>query len=209
MPDKLFKPTALYKVLGAHQESCHGGTGRWTRGKRRSVKGTLVPCSNGIHLCTGNDLLHWLKDTIWEVRASTEHIRDTNKTVVRWAYLVRKTPWNSQIARLFAADCAERVVHLNPDDPRVPAAILAARQYAFGLIGAAARDAARDAAWAAAGDAAGDAARAAAWAAAGDAARAAAWAAAGDAEKTWQTQRLFQYLNKQVNLVAIKKSLRQ
>ena len=97
-------------------------------------------------------------------------------------------------ARLFAADCAEHVLHhfeaMYPDDTRPRKAIDAARAYARGTISreemAAAQAAARDAVQAAARDAARDAARAAALAAAlvaaGDAARAvalvAAWVAA-------------------------------
>ena len=101
-------------------------------------------------------------------------------------------------ARHYACDCAQRVAHLNPD-PRVQAAIDAARRYADGM----ATDDELSAAW----DAAWDAARAAAWAdawadawAAARAARAAwdaawsaalaaagdAWAAAGGAERDWQ-----------------------
>ena len=118
-------------------------------------------------------------------------------------------PEHDKEVRLFAADCAEAVLHVfeseRPDDDRPRKAIEAARAYANGEISegelAAASDAARDArdaAWAAAGDAAWDvrvdrdAAWDAAWAvrAAGDAARDAArgarvaWAAraaAGDA----------------------------
>jgi hypothetical protein len=82
--------------------------------------------------------------------------------------------------RLFAADVAEHVLHLYerdyPQDGRPRAAIVAARRFARGEIGAAARDAA----WAAAGDAARTAAGDAAWTAAGDA----AWAAARDAART-------------------------
>ena len=81
--------------------------------------------------------------------------------------------------RLFAADCAELVLPIYekqyPDDDRPRKAIGAARNYANGIINAAARAAAwaaaRDAAWAAARAAARDAAWDAAWAAA----RAAAW----------------------------------
>ena len=110
--------------------------------------------------------------------------------------------------RLFAADCAERALYIferdYPNDKRPREAIQAARDFANGKIGAAAWDAAQDAAWAAgaaawaaARAAAGNAARAAAWDAAGaagnaawaaaGAARAAAWAAAGAAaEIKWQ-----------------------
>ena len=77
---------------------------------------------------------------------------------------------NPHICRLFAADCAERVLHLfeseRPDDDRPRKAIEVARNTnATDRERADAGDAARAAAWAAAGAAAGDAARAAAWAA--------------------------------------------
>ncbi len=124
--------------------------------------------------------------------------------------------------RLWLSDCAARVLHIyekteTSDTPRK--AIIAARLYARGEIGAAARDVAGDAAWAAARDAAraaawdvaGDAARDAAWAAARAAAGAAAWDAAGaaawdaagdaagaaawDAAEAWQFDRLILWLS--------------
>jgi hypothetical protein len=124
--------------------------------------------------------------------------------------------------RLFACDCAERVLPIfersQPGDSRPRHAIETARRFARGEATSEEKDAAGDAAWAAAWAAAGDAAGAAAWAAAGDAARAAAgaaawaaaraaaWAAARaaagdaagdaawDAERQWQTQRLRQII---------------
>lgn len=114
--------------------------------------------------------------------------------------------------RLFACDCAERVLYLyetqRPSDTRPTEAIAVARRFANGqatqgelaaanaaawAAGDAAGDAARaaaNAAASAAGDAAGAAANAAAWAAraaASAAARAAAWAA-GSAAWAWQRQ---------------------
>ena len=81
--------------------------------------------------------------------------------------------------RMWAADCAARVLHVyeaeHPADDRPRKAIEAARAYARGGIG----DAARDAAKAAARDAAGAAARAAAWA----------------AEESWQFDRLIEWLS--------------
>ena len=87
-----------------------------------------------------------------------------------------------RLARLFACECAEGVLHIYekqyPDEKRLREAIRVARAFAEGKATgdelAAARAAARDAAWAAAWAAA----RAAAWAAARDAAWVAAWAAA-------------------------------
>ena len=101
-------------------------------------------------------------------------------------WCLRLTP---KIARLFAADCAEHVIHLfqqqRPADTRPRHAIETARRYACGLATDAEQAAARAAAW--------DAARAAARAAAWDAARDAAWDAARDAETVWQRNRLSAY----------------
>jgi hypothetical protein len=107
-----------------------------------------------------------------------------------------EVPLRDRVARLFACDCAERVLPVFerecPGDVRPREAIAVARRYAAGAASeaemAAARDAAGAAAWAAARDAAWAAAwaaaRDAAWAAgaaARDAAGAAAWDAARDA----------------------------
>ena len=95
---------------------------------------------------------------------------------------------DDRLARHFQAWCAEQVLHLfeaeRPDDTRVRDQIAMLRNdEADAAARAAARDAAWDAARAAAWDAAWDAARAAAWDAAWDAARAAAWDAARDAAR--------------------------
>jgi hypothetical protein len=83
-----------------------------------------------------------------------------------------------KICRLFAADCAEHVLHIflkeRPTDSRPADAIKAIRAFARSQITDAARDAASAAAW--------------------NAASAAARAAARAAEQKWQTKRLIQYL---------------
>ena len=115
----------------------------------------------------------------------------------------------SRELRLFAADCAERVLPIfekrYPGDDRPRKAIEVARRFAEGEATQkemrAAREAAGDAAWAAreaAGDAAWDAAWAA-WASAWDAAKDAAWDAraawdAGDPELEWQENALIRHL---------------
>jgi hypothetical protein len=137
-----------------------------------------------------------------------------------WAFCAaNETEAANRIARLFAANCAEHVLPIfekhYPEDKRPRKAVEAARLYAVGAISAedlaAARAAARAAAWdagaaareaarAAAGAAAREAARAAAGAAAWDAgaaAGAAAWdagAAAGAAEEEWQKETLVKLL---------------
>ena len=98
--------------------------------------------------------------------------------------------------RLFACDCAERVLSIfekeYPDDNRPRKAIETARLFANGEATQkeldAAWDAASDAAWSSARSAAWDAAWSASW----DAARAGVWA--GDAEQKWQLDRLAMYL---------------
>jgi hypothetical protein len=151
-------------------------------------------------------------------------IHQADKSVAEQARLIRKVEtWNDKTLRLYAADCAERVLGLYekqyPKNDRPRKAIQAARDFANGLINKDAADAAADAANAAAytaanaayaakaaayaADAAADAANADAADAASDAAYAAnaAYAAAYAtgavayaAEKTWQIERLKHYL---------------
>ena len=220
-----------YKVLKANGDCCNGGTGKWYLPTKKKdgtwkpgkwmpkIEGKLEPCENGYHICRPQDLVRWLDEAIFEVEYKGIKVNDDDKCVVREARLVRKIEtWNEKSARLFAADCAEKVLPIyekeypNEDAPRK--AIQAARDYANGKITkeqlAVASDAARDAAWAAAWAAASAAAWAAAWAAASaaasaaarDAARAAASAAASaaawDAAWDWQTERLFKYLEEQL-----------
>jgi hypothetical protein len=144
-----------FKVLGSNQESHHGGTGKWRKGQWRSVKGELVPCSNGIHYCKPDHLVSWLGPTIWLFEDGTpdETVDHGDKLVTRKGRIIERVgTWNETTARLFAADCAEAVLHLIPGSHQEPfvAAINAARGFARGDIG----DKERDAAGAAAGAAA-------------------------------------------------------
>jgi hypothetical protein len=177
----------FYKVLGRDGRSFHGGNGVWYKNRWREVDGPLVPCRNGLHLCRAEHLLQWIGPTIWRAEYDGEMIELDDKVVARRARVTEKIEaWNERTSRLFAADCAERVLYLYeqeyPNDDRPRAAIQAARDFAEGRIDQAALDAARVAASAAERDAA--------WTAARAAARAAAW----DAERGWQTQRLLDYL---------------
>jgi len=170
------------------------------------VTGDLELCTNGYHLTDTEHLLDWLNATIYEAEPSEERIESDDKIVCRSVRLLRKMHWDDRVARLFACDCAERVLPIYekdyPKDKRPRQAIEVARRYAEGKASdselAAARDAARDAAWAAAGDAAHAAAWVAAWGAARDAAWVAAWGAARDKEHKWQVKRLMWYLEGKV-----------
>ena len=211
----------LYKVLNEDQTACMG-VGAWPPvGEWFEVKGKLIPCNNGIHLCRRDDLIHWIGPAIFTVEYDGEMIESDNKIVVRRARLLSKLEtWNERTARLLACDFAKHVLGLYegeyPDDNRPRNCIEITRKVANGDLPvadlAAARAAALDAGgvvWAAGNARAAVAAAGAGWAATRDArdaarnaagaarsAARAAVAAAEDArtEKKWQTETLFRYL---------------
>ena len=183
-----------YKVLKNDGSCANGGSGKWHLPKRGKpgewmpkIEGKLELCANGYHICQPQDLIHWLDEAIFEVEFDGEIVEDDDKCVVRKARLVRKVKtWNEKTARLFAADCAEHVLHIYekqyPDDYKPRKAIQAASDFANGLISKKELAAAWSAAW--------SAARSAAWSAAWSAAR----NAARSAERKWQTNKLMEYL---------------
>lgn len=219
-----------YKVLDRDGRSCHGGVAEWSLPTKNDdgtwtpgdwmppVEGYLKPCANGYHVVSIGQLLEWLGERIFEVEVGDEIVHDDDKSVVRTCRLTREcTGWNDLTARLFACDCAARVLHLYeaeyPDDDRPRKAIEVSRKYANGEATReelnTARDSALDAALAATlnaarvteWDTALNAASNAAWSAAeysaldiAWAARDAAWDYAWDDERQWQEQRLREIL---------------
>ena len=180
-----------------------------------ALEGEIIPCERGYHVCKTQDLIWWINARLFEVQCQGDQVRQEgheSKNVFRGpCRLVREIEcWNERTARLFACDCAERILPIyekaRPGDGRVRDCIATVRRYADGTAterelaaaGAAAGVATEAVAGAAAGAAAGvateAAAGAAAWAAAGAAARAAAGAAAGAAERKWQAERLISML---------------
>jgi hypothetical protein len=205
---------SAYKFLGPGRTPCHGGTGAWPEpGAWTPVLARLVPCVRGYHVCEPRQLIEWIGPELWRVEWRGESVDAGDKLVVAQARLVEQVAaWDERTARLFACDCAERVVHLTGPDERCVAVIDVARRFARGEATDGDRGVARDAAWDTAGAAARAAAGAAAWAAtpaaawdtasaaaaaaahATAAARAAAGAAARAAEWAWQTDRLLEML---------------
>jgi hypothetical protein len=177
----------LYKVLGASGRSIHGGKADWSL-PAEGGPGAWMPraakvkcCSRGYHLVELYALPMWLRAdcTIYEAEGRGTHATDgTGKTAFSQARLIRQRYLSAQDMRLFAADCAEHVLHMfeerYPSDDRPRKAIEAARAYARGEMADAA-----EAAYAAA-----DAAEAAA--AAADVTR--------QQERKWQGERLATYL---------------
>jgi hypothetical protein len=168
-----------YKVLAADGISPqHGGSGKWfiPKGKRMgkwmpAIKNIQL-CARGYHFVNIEQLPQWLGPTLYEIEVRGQIIHEADKSVAEQARLIRKVKtWNDKTLRLYAADCAERVLGLYekqyPKDDRPRKAIQATRDFANGLI---TKDAAHAAAYAAyAANAANAAAAAAAAAAARDA----------------------------------------
>jgi hypothetical protein len=190
----------------------NGRPGHWLP----QVRGDLVLCHRGYHATTLANWREWrsARCAIWEFAPPEGRLHvpreDDTKAVGdggRLASIVMS--WNARNLRLFAADCAEHVLHLferrHPDDTRPREAIAVARRFARGDAAAdelrvAYERAAEAAAAAYAAYAAEAAAEAEAEAEAAGAAHAAyaAGAAAGaaaEAERSWQDARLLAYLN--------------
>lgn len=150
-----------YKVLGADGSACHGGTGRWRKGRPRSVRAPLAYPLHGIYYCSRDQLIYWLGPRVWlfEDLTPDEAVNVGGETLTRRGRIVQRfDAWDDRSARLFAADCAESVLPRIPESDRDPfvVAISAARRYADGLIGSAALEAAwsvasSSMAWSAAG----------------------------------------------------------
>ena len=156
-----------YKVLAVDGVSPqHGGSGKWfiPKGKRMgkwmpAIK-DIQPCARGYHFVNIEQLPRWIGPTLYEIEVRGQVIHEEYKSVAEQARLIRKVEtWNNKTLRLYAADCAERVLGLYekqyPEDDRPCKAIQAARDFANGLI-------TKDAAYAAADAAAKAAAKAAA-----------------------------------------------
>lgn len=213
-----------YKWLWAGRVSPTMGV-QWPKpGVWLRAEGPLAVYQNGIHACREGDLIYYINEELWTIDLDPEMDEKNSQVASRAGCLLEQvTTWNDRTARLFAADCAERVLHLfeaaYPDDDRPRKAIETARAYANGLATAADLEAARSGATAASGVGEPDAAGIAAWTAASAAARtaeaspiaaaiqAAEWAAewAADSivrdtnqawliERQWQTARLLDYI---------------
>jgi len=210
-----------YHFLQADMTAGSGDEKPWEIGEERTIKDkkSIKLCEYGYHSSpTLWDCLNYASGPIAclvEISKpiGTDETKDQRKAVSASRKLIKAVNVEREL-RLFACDCAERVLHIyekNNSSKAPRKAIAVVRRFADGkatteelaaawdaaqAARAAARDAAqdaaraaRDAAWVAAQDAAWYAARAA-WDAARDAAlyaaRAAARAAAWDAEHKWQ-----------------------
>jgi len=118
------------------------------------VERDLEAYENGYEVYTPKQLLQYLGPMIWEVEVRGELLATSMVTMVREARIVAPTHWNERTARLFACDCATRVLKAerkagHEPDQRSRDAVKVARRYAEGKATEQELIAARVAAWAA------------------------------------------------------------
>ncbi len=182
----------LYKFLNEEGLSTFQDFG-WSlpKGKRPGkwmpkIKGELVECARGYHLCRPKDLMEWLAPSLYEVEFFGEMLEAESKVVVREARLVRRVDEWERIARLFGTDCSAKVLPIFeervPGDYRPRIAISVARMFVEGRATPDERSAAYSAAYSAAHSVA------------DSAAYSSAYSSAYSAARSWQTTRLLKYL---------------
>lgn len=192
----------LYQVLNMDGSAYHVGAsypsiprvGEWMPEITGDFRHDL---GRAYHLYPQSGLARWLGPTIWEAEASEPITAPDGRVFAQNFRLVRRCErWDEATARLFAADCAESVLHyyegMAPVAVRAKDAIAAARAIARGEIDPVAAEGEQVCAARSAGRALArganlarranlDKDRAPLFLAASDAATAAAWAATTDA----------------------------
>lgn len=135
-----------FKYLREGGEAIYG-TGRWplpgedgTPGNWMKVVGKLIPCENGLHACSAEDLPLWRGEALYVLEYDTDEevVKRGAKVVGRRARLLYKLEkWNRRTQRDYAAECADRVLSLYedmyPDDARPRDAIRESRNYSGGM----------------------------------------------------------------------------
>jgi len=112
------KKEKMYKIFDKNGHSCDGGNVKWSLPRKQKdgswkagkwmpiIKGEVIACGNGYHLCREKDLLSWLNDSIYVAEYRGKIIKSDDEVVVRQVRLSRKCEnWNERTARLFACWC--------------------------------------------------------------------------------------------------------
>ncbi len=106
-----------FKFLGPNGE-CWIRWGQWHLPHGRLpaewmpvIKELLKPCQNGYHLARKEHLIEWIGPTLFVAEYRGDPVESDFKIVVPEARLSFQVEiWNDDTARLFATDCAERVL---------------------------------------------------------------------------------------------------
>lgn len=136
--------TRYWKVTDADGRSCHGGEHQWsvptwdgvawTPGEWTARIDDVKACNSGWHVCTDEQLVGWLGARIWHVEIhphATTIVLDLKVITTGPVRLTAGTPWDDTTTRLFAVECAARVLHL-ANDVRCDDACEVAFRYALG-----------------------------------------------------------------------------
>lgn len=120
-----------FKCTGHNATPCFGGIatpippGEWTDKREPRL------CLWGWHACRWEDVPRWLATELWVVETSGDVVVRHDKVCAASIRLVRKVVLTREVIVAWAADCAERVLHIYedqcPGDTRVRDAIKAAR----------------------------------------------------------------------------------
>ena len=135
--------TRIYAVLGNRlmdggrdwRLPRDGGPGQWMP----EIEGELKPWNNAYQLCRGTrQLLEYFGPDIYLAEFDGEIITGKKAIHARRVRLLAKTAWDERAARLFAIDCAERVLAIfekvYPGEDRPRLGLEAARAYVDGKI---------------------------------------------------------------------------
>jgi len=82
------KKEVFLKMLDKNMQSCNGGTYQWQLGKRVTVKGEIVMCTNGIHLTLHPQAWQGSRVFIAETNKVYDFQKDGFKAVCRSAKLL-------------------------------------------------------------------------------------------------------------------------
>lgn len=180
------KGTDYYAILGPGRSVHNSAASWWPKPKyyigRWPQPGDWLEHEGGIQVYGRHQLTDIDASEIWECEIDNKTIIRHTNTLVRRARLLRRLDtWTERTARLFACDCAERVVHLLGPDKRCAHVIAVAREYANGNATASELDDALEEGWSAASHTATEVVWDDAWKAVSFVASETGWGAALDA----------------------------
>lgn len=101
---KVLGPGGFSPIAGFEWNRPRGHPGKWMP----PVRGRLVACKNGYHLCRKEDLVHWLwpHRTLFTAEYRGERVDSDQKIVVREARLLKRvTAWNVAIGLKWRDEC--------------------------------------------------------------------------------------------------------
>ncbi len=133
-----------YKFFAEDDTGSYSGV-PWHMPKRKDRPGKWMPvvfplsmCSRGYHATTERSMATWIGPRLAIVELKGGMIEHENKVCAEQARVVKFLDgWNEQTQRLFAADCAAKILHIyekRNKSPRPRKSIQTVRQFAYGQV---------------------------------------------------------------------------